>query len=104
MEKIANGLELEDGEIHADAISYAKMCIRDRIKMIRHRFEPSVTLSYTPDFGASKYGFWKDLLYEDHYGQTQQISYSPFEGGMFGTDVYKRQFSTRSEPYLLKVS
>ena len=23
MEKIANGLELEDGEIHADAISYA---------------------------------------------------------------------------------
>ena len=24
MEKIANGLELEDGEIHADAISYAK--------------------------------------------------------------------------------
>ena len=24
MEKIANGLELEDGEIHADAISYAQ--------------------------------------------------------------------------------
>ena len=57
----------------------------DKIKMIRHRFEPSVTLSYTPDFGASKYGFWKDLMYEDQYGQTQQISYSPFEGGMFGT-------------------
>lgn len=57
----------------------------DKIKMIRHRFEPSVTLSYTPDFGASKYGFWKDLMYEDQYGQTQYTSYSPFENGMFGT-------------------
>ena len=41
--KIANGLELEDGEIHADAISYAKA------KMIRARsvskFTQGVTVS-----------------------------------------------------------
>ncbi|RHJ86539.1 putative LPS assembly protein LptD [Parabacteroides sp. AM08-6] len=57
----------------------------DRIKMIRHRFEPSVTLSYTPDFGAPKFGFWKDIQYEDAYGQMQTYSYSPFTSQMFGT-------------------
>lgn len=57
----------------------------DKIRKIRHRFEPSVTLSYTPDFSAAKYGFWKDIMYEDAYGQEQHVSYSPFEGAMFGT-------------------
>ena len=53
--------------------------------MIRHRFEPSVTLSYTPDFGKARYGFWKELRYQDQYGQEQSLSYSPFEDGIFGT-------------------
>ena len=29
----------------------------DKIKMIRHRFEPSVTLSYTPDFWSFQIWF-----------------------------------------------
>lgn len=57
----------------------------DKIKMIRHRLEPSVTVSYTPDFGAAKYGFWKTLQYEDQYGNVQEQNYSPFEDGLFGT-------------------
>lgn len=57
----------------------------DKIQMIRHRFEPSVTLSYTPDFGKARYGFWKELRYQDQYGQEQSLSYSPFEDGIFGT-------------------
>lgn len=57
----------------------------NKIEAIRHRFEPSVTLSYTPNFGDAKYGFWKDLQYVDPFGQNQTISYSPFSNGMFGT-------------------
>lgn len=57
----------------------------NKIEAIRHRFEPSVTLSYTPNFGDAKYGFWKDLQYVDPFGQNQTITYSPFANGMFGT-------------------
>lgn len=56
-----------------------------KIKQIRHRFEPSVTLSYAPDFGAANFGFWKDLMYEDQYGKEQIYNYSPFSSQMFGT-------------------
>lgn len=57
----------------------------DKVQMIRHRFEPSVSLSYAPDFGDSRFGFWKDIVYEDQYGKEQRVTYSPFENGMFGT-------------------
>ncbi|MDO4756587.1 MAG: putative LPS assembly protein LptD, partial [Parabacteroides sp.] len=57
----------------------------DKIQMIRHRFEPSISLSYAPDFGNSRFGFWKDIVYEDQYGKEQRVTYSPFEQGMFGT-------------------
>lgn len=57
----------------------------DKIQMIRHRFEPSVTLSYTPDFGKGRYGFWKELRYQNSYGQEQSVTYSPFGYGIFGT-------------------
>lgn len=56
-----------------------------KVLKIRHRFEPSVSLSYAPDFGTNQYGFWKDLQYEDPYGQTQNYRYSPFSNSMFGT-------------------
>ena len=41
MEKIANGLELEDGEIHADAISYASEDDKSQvgIEIVRRIFE-----------------------------------------------------------------
>lgn len=56
-----------------------------KVLKIRHRMEPSVSLSFAPDFGTTQYGFWKDLQYEDTYGQTQNYRYSPFSNSMFGT-------------------
>ena len=56
----------------------------DKINMIRHRFEPSVSVSWAPDFGQSKYGFWKTIQYEDTYGKEQTYLYSPFANGLFG--------------------
>lgn len=62
-----------------------------KIEMIRHRMEPSVTFSYAPDFGAANYGFWRDIMYDDQYGQEQVYTYSPFDGQMFGTSPYGKQ-------------
>ncbi len=43
--------------------------------MIRHRFEPSVTLSSQPRISLFHFGFWKDLMYEDQYGLVQYVTY-----------------------------
>lgn len=50
----------------------------DKVEMIRHRFEPSVSLSATPDFGTSRYGYWEHYSYMDANGEMQMGSYSPF--------------------------
>lgn len=65
----------------------------DKIQMIRHRFEPSVSLSVAPDFGQPRYGFFKDIQYEDPYGNPQTITYSPFDGQIFGTSTRGKQGS-----------
>lgn len=51
------------------------------IKAIRHMMTPSASLSYTPDFGAPKFGYYKDVQ-SDESGRTTR--YSPFENGIFG--------------------
>lgn len=57
-----------------------------KVEMIRHRFEPSVSLSATPDFGTSRYGYWENYSYMDSNGEMQMGRYSPFEhhGGIPG--------------------
>ncbi|MDL2220931.1 LPS-assembly protein LptD [Parabacteroides sp. OttesenSCG-928-N08] len=47
----------------------------DKVQMIRHRFEPSVSLSARPDFGSSRYGFYE--TYESDQLRDPVI-YSPF--------------------------
>lgn len=56
----------------------------DRVQMIRHRLEPSISLSAAPDFGDPSYGYYKSYMYEDMNGELQEMIYSPFENGMFG--------------------
>lgn len=62
-----------------------------KIEMIRHRFEPSLSFSYNPDFGTSRYGYYKDLRYDDANGKEVIYSYSPFENQMFGVPGRGRQ-------------
>jgi hypothetical protein len=52
-----------------------------RIKAIRHKITPSVSFSYTPDFGQKKFGFWG--TYVDKSGETQY--YNHFENYIFGS-------------------
>ncbi|MDD3063942.1 MAG: putative LPS assembly protein LptD [Massilibacteroides sp.] len=56
----------------------------DFLQMIRHRFEPSISLSAAPDFGASRYGYYETFMYEDMNGEIQEYTYSPFQGREFG--------------------
>lgn len=56
----------------------------DRVQMIRHRFSPSISLSYAPDFGEPFWGYYREIDYVDTLGQAHNYVYSPYERGMFG--------------------
>lgn len=56
----------------------------DKVQMIRHRVTPSVSFSYTPDFGDPSLGYYKKLHYKDKNGVDREEIYSPFRRNMFG--------------------
>lgn len=51
------------------------------IKAIRHVITPSISLSYSPDFGAAKYGFYEPIQ-SDAKGNISY--YSPFSNEVYG--------------------
>lgn len=58
----------------------------DKIQAIRHTLTPSVSVSYTPDFSAARYGYYKSYLRPGSEGQDPvEVQYSPYSNGMFGT-------------------
>ncbi|MEG1545334.1 MAG: putative LPS assembly protein LptD, partial [Tannerellaceae bacterium] len=63
----------------------------DKIQMIRHRVDPSVSFSAAPDFGDPSYGFFKDFGYTDQYGEERHITYSPFQHQLFGVPSTGKQ-------------
>lgn len=56
----------------------------DKVNMIRHRMEPSISINYRPDFGAKKYGYWEELNYITPEGREVDTYYSPYERQLFG--------------------
>lgn len=52
-----------------------------RVKAVRHKMSPSVSLSYNPDFSDPKYGFWDS--YTDIDGNI--VYYNRFQGAIFGS-------------------
>lgn len=60
-----------------------KKLFGDKIEMIRHVVTPSVSISYAPDFGASRYGYYKTYQYTDEDGEVRTVEYSPFSGQSF---------------------
>lgn len=51
--------------------------------IIRHVITPQVSFSGAPDFGDSKYGYWKKLNYLDD-SELGETYYSPFSHHMYG--------------------
>ena len=55
----------------------------DKIQAIRHVLTPSVSFTYTPDFSAGFYGFYKRYKKIDAEGNESEVEYSPYSGGMY---------------------
>ncbi len=56
----------------------------DKIQAIRHVVTPTVSLSYAPDFGASRYGYWETYQKTDADGNVSLVSYSPYQNALYG--------------------
>ena len=55
-----------------------------KVEMVRHVFTPSVSYSLTPDFGHSRYGYYKSYTYTDSDGEVHTVDYSPYAGSLYG--------------------
>jgi hypothetical protein len=60
-----------------------KKIFGDKIQAIRHVFTPTVTFSYSPDFGARRYGYWDSYQKTDADGNVSLVSYSPYSDGLY---------------------
>ena len=56
----------------------------DKIQTIRHVITPTVSFSYAPDFGASRYGYWDTYQKTDADGNVSLVSYSPYQNALYG--------------------
>ena len=55
----------------------------NRIDQIRHVLTPTVSFTYTPSFGSSRYGYYDTYLKTDADGNVSLVEYSPYTGSMF---------------------
>jgi hypothetical protein len=65
----------------------------NKVEMIRHRFEPSISLSAAPDFGNPSYGFYESYSYMDEEGEMYTNTYSPYANQIFGPAPQGKQGS-----------
>lgn len=63
---------------------FYKPLIGKKIQMIRHVMTPSVSYTLTPDFGDSRYGYYKSYTYTDSKGEVRTVDYSPYAGSLYG--------------------
>lgn len=74
-----------------------------KLQAVRHTITPNISFSYAPDFSKQKYGFLKTVQ-SDSLGNFK--TYSPFEGGIFGSSVGSRSLAlnaTLSQTLEIKV-
>ena len=60
---------------------------KGKIKAIRHVLTPNISFSYKPDFSNNKYGYYKNIEFDD--GTTQE--YSIMQNGIFGSPSKGKQ-------------
>ena len=55
-----------------------------RIQAVRHVFTPQISLSYAPDFSASRYGYYDTYQKTNEDGTVTMVEYSPYQSALFG--------------------
>ena len=55
----------------------------DKIQAIRHVITPQVSFSYSPNFGARRYGYYDSYQYTDASGNVKLIEYSPYQDELY---------------------
>ena len=55
----------------------------DKIQSIRHVITPTVSFSYAPDFGASRYGYYQTYQKTDADGNVSLVQYSPYRDALY---------------------
>lgn len=63
---------------------YKPLFMKSKEIQIRHVFTPTVSYTYTPDFGKSRYGYYDTYTYTDEDGEVRTVEYSPYEGAVYG--------------------
>ena len=63
---------------------YKPLFMKSKEIQIRHVFTPTVSYTYTPDFGKSRYGYYDTYTYTDENGEVRTVEYSPYEGAVYG--------------------
>ena len=56
----------------------------DKIQAIRHVITPQVSFSYSPNFGARRYGYYDSYQYTDASGNVKLVEYSPYQDELYG--------------------
>ena len=63
---------------------YKPLFMKSKELQIRHVFTSTVSYTYTPDFGKSRYGYYDTYTYTDEDGEVRTVEYSPYEGAVYG--------------------
>ena len=63
---------------------YKPLFMKSKELQIRHVFTPTVSYTYTPDFGKSRYDYYDTYTYTDEDGEVRTVEYSPYEGAVYG--------------------
>ena len=63
---------------------YKPLFMKSKEIQIRHVFTPTISYTYTPDFGKSRYGYYDTYTYTDENGEVRTVEYSPYEGAVYG--------------------
>lgn len=63
---------------------YKPLFMKSKEIQIRHVFTPTVSYTYTPNFGKSRYGYYDTYTYTDEDGEVRTVEYSPYEGAVYG--------------------
>ena len=63
---------------------YKPLFMKSKEIQVRHVFTPTVSYTFTPDFGAKRFGYYDTYTYTDEQGEVRTVEYSPYEGKPYG--------------------